>query len=303
MMATGGRAAGGSPPLRLAPGLRGLIVLVVCVAIIAYVLAQAPIPQDPEYHRFADQRTILGVGNGLNVLSNIPFLLLGIVGCWVLVARASRSELEAWLVLPYLTVFLGMVLTTFGSAYYHLAPDNQRLVWDRLPMTLMFMGLLSAVIGERVGRRPMQMLFSPLLVAGLGSVVYWIATEELGRGDLRPYLLVQYGSLALIVLLLFLYPARYSKTAYLWATLAAYAAAKVFEIVDHQAFAIGHVISGHTLKHLAAAGGVACIVRMLHVRVPLAPRQNVTPKVEGDPSRAGQPPQDPGVHRTGAVPN
>jgi len=253
---------------------RGLILLVACLALLSYFFSRPAIPQDLDYHKFADGRIVLGIVNGLNVLSNLPFLFVGIAGCWAVFARDRRSVVGApWLVWPYLALFLGIALTTFGSAYYHLAPNNQTLVWDRLPMSLGFMGLLSAVIGERVGRRPMQLLFGPLLVVGLASVVYWHATEQLGRGDLRLYSLVQYGSLALILLLLLLYPSRWTHTRYLVAGLAAYVGAKILESADHQVFAIGHVISGHTLKHLAAAGGVACIVRMLQVRSPISSGQ------------------------------
>jgi len=144
------------------------------------------------------------------------------------------------------------------------------LIWMAWGVCL---GLLSAMIGERAGRRPAQILFGPLVLAGLASVFYWRQTELLGRGDLRPYLLVQFGSLAVIVLLLLLYPARWSHARYLWAGFAAYAAAKFLESADRQIFAIGQVISGHTLKHLAAAAGLACIVWMLQRRSPFGPRE------------------------------
>lgn len=256
---------------------RGLILVVASLALLWYYFSRSAMPQDLNYHKFADGRIVLGVVNGFNVLSNIPFLFVGIAGCWAVLARNRRSVLGApWLAWPYLALFLGVAVTTFGSAYYHLAPDNHTLVWDRLPMSIGFMGLLSAVVGERVGRKPMQLLFGPLLVVGLASVVYWYATEQLGRGDLRPYLLVQYGSLTVILLLLLLYPPRWTHTRYLVAGLATYAAAKILESADHQVFAMGHVISGHTLKHLVAAGGVACIVRMLQVRTPIEPPSDST---------------------------
>jgi hypothetical protein len=245
------------------------LVALACLALVAHYYGGPAIPQDAAYHRFADERTVLGIKHGLNVLSNIPFLLVGITGVWAVLAGARRSALDAagisW---PYVALFLGTALTAFGSAYYHLKPNNQSLVWDRLPMAIGFMGLLSAMIGERVGRRPAQVLVGPLVLAGLASVCYWQQTEQLGRGDLRPYLLVQFGSLAVMLLLLLLYPARWSHSRYLWAGFAAYAAAKFLERADHHVFAIGHVISGHTLKHLAAAAGLACIVRMLQVRTP-----------------------------------
>lgn len=240
--------------------IAGLVVL-------WWFFTEPAISQNPRYHQFADGRKILGIPNGLNVLSNIPFLLVGIAGCWVVLAHPRRSTLEsAWLVWPYLALFLGSALTAFGSAYYHIAPDNPRLVWDRLPMTLAFIGLLSAAIGERVGRNPAQLLLIPLLLGGFASVVYWAATERLGHGDLRPYLLVQYGSLVFILLLLLLYPRRWTHSSYLWAGVVAYAAAKLLETGDHQVFAMGHMISGHTLKHLTAAAAICFIVRMLQIR-------------------------------------
>lgn len=263
---------------------RGLILAVVFLALVWYFFSGPAIPQDPRYHQFADGRSILGIPNGLNVLSNIPFLLVGIAGWWaVLVSSrgpALRAESLMW---PYLTLFLGSALIAFGSGYYHLAPDNQRLVWDRLPMTLAFMGLLCAVIGERVGRKPAQLLIIPLLLAGLASVVYWSATERVGHGDLRPYLLVQYGSLVFVLLLLVLYPTRWNHSGYLWAAVAFYAVAKIFDRTDHRVFGMVHVMSGHTFKHLAAAGGIALIVRMLQVRTPIrSARVGATPE---DPTR------------------
>jgi len=73
---------------------------------------------------------------------------------------------------------------------------------------------------------------------------------------------VQFGSLLLIVLILLLYPARAAGTGYVVAALVAYAAAKVFEAADNEIFSIGHFVSGHTIKHLTAAAGVAFLVAM-----------------------------------------
>jgi hypothetical protein len=71
------------------------------------------------------------------------------------------------------------------------------------------------------------------------------------------------------LLLLVLYDPRYSGTRYLFAGVGAYVAAKVFEMADQAIFSFGHLVSGHSLKHLAAAGGVGCIVAMLQTRVAL----------------------------------
>src|SRR6185295_17669796 len=89
--------------------------------------------------------------------------------------------------LPYLVFFLGALLTCFGSAYYHAAPDNARLVWDRLPMTLGFAGLVSAAVAERADLRLGLRALWPLLGLGVASVIYWYATERGGAGNVIPY--------------------------------------------------------------------------------------------------------------------
>jgi hypothetical protein len=163
-----------------------------------------------------------------------------------------------------------VALTCFGSAYYHLAPSNERLVWDRLPMTLGFMSLLSAVWMERVNLRAGLVALGPLLLLGLLSVGWWYATELRGAGDLRLYLLVQFYTLVLILLILALFPPRYSRGADLLVAMGFYVLAKILESTDRQIFRLGHIVSGHTLKHLAAALGVCWIFRMLALRRPIA---------------------------------
>ena len=133
-------------------------------------------------------------------------------------------------------------------------------------MTIGFMGLLTAIVAERVSVGVARRLFVPLLAAGAASVAYWYWSELQGAGDLRPYGLVQFGSLLVVVLLLFVCPARYPGSGYLFAGLGLYAAAKAFELADARILALGQIVSGHTLKHLVAAGGVACVVAMLRVR-------------------------------------
>ena len=230
----------------------------------------SPSPQDPAYHLMADERPLFGVPNCLNVLSNLPFAFVGLLGLRTVFrpgggsATLFRDPWERW---PYAVLFAGTALTTLGSAYYHLSPNNARLVWDRLPMTFGFMGLLTALLAERVGLRVGRLLFTPLLLLGASSVAYWYWSEVHDQGDLRLYILVQYGSLLLVLFLLLLYPARYPGTGYLIVGLGAYAGAKGLEAADQRIFALGQMVSGHTLKHLAAAGGVACLLAMLRARV------------------------------------
>ena len=250
-----------------------VIILGVTTVLTCAAVAFFPrIPQPLAYHSFADHRTFLGVPNFFDVVSNVPFL---IVGLWGLVCVAMRAvgrdsafivPAERW---PYVIPAAGVVMTCFGSAYYHLAPGNARLVWDRLPMTLGFMSLLSAMLMERVNLRAGLMALGPLLALGLASVVAWYASERRGAGDLRFYLVTQYYTLLLIILILWLFPPRYTRGGDWIVAMGFYVLAKVLEVSDRRIFSWGHILSGHTLKHLAAALGVYWIFRMLARRRPI----------------------------------
>jgi hypothetical protein len=227
------------------------------------------IPQPQSYHNFADQRGWLGIPNFGDVTSNLLFAL---GGTWGLIFLFRKSEQERFLDSrerwAYLLVFLGLLLTAFGSSYYHLAPDNARLVWDRLPMTLAFMGLVSAMISERLSVPVGFYLLPVLLLIGAGSVVLWWYSETRGAGDLRFYAAVQvYAVLILPVLLLL--PPRYTRSWDFAVVFGFYVLTKIFETEDRQIFSLDqHTISGHTLKHLAAGAAGFWIVMMLQSREP-----------------------------------
>jgi hypothetical protein len=257
---------------------RSSILGLAVTASLVVVFVRPPLAQDPAYHVMADQRTLLGIPNCLNVLSNLPFAAVGLLGLVVVFRREAGGPAmfhDRWERWPYAALFAGTALTAFGSTYYHLAPGNGRLVWDRLPMTLGFMGLLTAVITERLSPQVGRKVFAPLLVLGAGSVLYWYWGELRGTGDLRLYILVQFGSLLVVVLLMILYPARYPGAGYVFAGLAVYAVAKWLEFADQRIFAVGQIVSGHTLKHLAAAAAVACVAAMLRARIRRAQFQNI----------------------------
>jgi hypothetical protein len=173
---------------------------------------------------------------------------------------------ERW---PYVIFFLGVALVSFGSTYYHLAPDNARLVWDRLPMALAFMSFLAAMVSERVSLRTGLVLLPALLALGIGSVLSWHWSELAGRGDLRLYGFVQFYPAVSVLLLVLLFPPRYTRTGDLVGIAGFYAMAKVFEVSDREIFALGGLVSGHTLKHLAAALATYWVLRMLKLRSPL----------------------------------
>jgi len=252
-----------------------IIILGAITAAAGIAVALLPrLAQPRDYHNFADQRTFLAVPNFLNVISNAPFLFVGV---WGLILALGVRE-SAWQPFitpverrPYLILSVGVALTCFGSAYYHLAPDNARLVWDRLPMTLGFMSLLSALLMERVNLRAGLGALGPLLLLGVASVVQWYVSEMRGAGDLRLYLMVQFYTLLLILLILGLFPARYTRGPDLVVAMGFYVLAKIFELLDRQIFKLGHVISGHTMKHLAAALAVFWIFRMVARRRAVVP--------------------------------
>lgn len=216
-----------------------------------------PIAQPTEYHGFADARTLVGIPNFWNVMSNVPFLFVGVFGAAAVGRGRYRGGLPS-LRVAYGVFFVGIALVCFGSGYYHWAPSNQTLAWDRLPMAIAFMAFVSIVVGEHLDQRVARSVLLPLIVLGVLSVWYWDYTERLGRGDLRLYVLVQFLSLLLIALVFCLFPSRLSGIGYLWAMFGGYALAKVLEESDAWIYAAGHVMSGHALKHVAAAAGMWC---------------------------------------------
>jgi hypothetical protein len=245
-------------------------VVVPGVVMVVVMLLLDPIAQDPRYHHFADQRTRLGVAHFGDVITNVPFIVVGVMGLWFVcraewVPRAFAHDRERAALVVF---FAGILLTGFGSGWYHLRPDNARLVWDRLPMTLGFMGIFSAMISERISERVGVALLGPLAVVGLGSVWWWAWTEQQGRGDLRLYGLVQFYPMVGMALMLLLLPSRYTRGNEYWAVLLWYAAAKAAELFDHQVFNVNGVLSGHNLKHLFAAAGAWWVLRMLRRRRP-----------------------------------
>jgi predicted membrane channel-forming protein YqfA (hemolysin III family) len=258
---------------------RRIRILIVCTIALLAVMALGFVPRIPQplsYHSFADQRTIFHIQNGLNVLSNLPFLLVGFLGLrslWLKPARNPQYAIhlstsrERW---SYLVFFLGVFLVGFGSAYYHFVPSNNSLLWDRLPMTLAFLSLLAAFISERIDLNAGFILLWLLIAFGIASVFYWQHTELQGRGDLRPYLFAQFIPLLIIPVMTFLFPPRYTRTADLLPVFVAYGLAKAFEFFDEPIYSVCRMFSGHTLKHLAAAFATYCIYRMLCLRTEIS---------------------------------
>lgn len=219
-----------------------IAVLLTVAAVVLFLILVPPLPQEQSYHSFADRRTLLGIPNFWDVVSNLPFAVVGLTGLLVFRDFARR------------VLFLGIFFTAFGSAYYHLSPDDARLFWDRLPMTVAFMSLFALAIKQRG-------LVIPLVMVGVASIVWWRIT-----GNLWPYGLVQFGSLgALAVIALRSDPG-------LWPVIGFYGLSKITEHFDKQIYAASP-LSGHTLKHLLAGLATWCIFRWAYRLDPASRRQ------------------------------
>ena len=227
-----------------------LVLLGLMAGSLAILLLFPPILQNQSYHDFADTRTVLGVPNFWNVVSNVPFVLVGAVGF----ARCRHDVTNT-------IIFGGIFLTGFGSSYYHWAPNDGTLFWDRLPMALAFMALLAGAIGERVSARAGAVLLWPLVAMGVLSLLVWGWS-----GDLRLYGWVQFFTVVALPAMFLLLPAKYTGTGYWIVAAILYLLAKLFEYFDGQIYSLSQAVSGHTLKHLAAAASCFMILRYFQTR-------------------------------------
>jgi hypothetical protein len=236
---------------------RWMVLATILALACAITVALRPIPQPAWYHNFADARTMLGVPNAMDVLSNLAFIAGGLAGLYVTLRNNTQTSQQRW---ALATLFMGLFLTGLGSGYYHLAPDNQRLLWDRLPMTIAMGGIMSLLLVNRLPN-PSPWILPVLTAIGMFSALQWAWSEQQGRGDLRWYGLYQaLVFIAGIVLVLMFPRVRSEGTRALVFALAANVAAKVFESLDKPIFSLGQIVSGHTLKHLAAGLGFIPLV-------------------------------------------
>ena len=239
------------------------MALIVIIAIgfisILGMLFLSSIPQESNYHNFADGRTIFNISNFWNVVSNLPFLVVGMYGFYKLLMVKKLKILEE-IKMVYLFFFLGVTLVAFGSGYYHLNPNNETLLWDRLPMTIAFMALFSFVFSEFFSLKVGKNLFFPLLFLGMASVLYWFIGELNGQGDLRAYALVQFLPILIMPLLFLFFRASFSFVLGYWYLLLCYLVAKVFEHFDGEIYEFLGVISGHSLKHMISALGIYVLI-------------------------------------------
>jgi hypothetical protein len=232
--------------------LRWLPTLITIGAALAMAV-DGPIAQFANYHDFADQRTVLAVPHAFDVLSNAGFAIVALWG-WRVVLR-GRSY-------GYALFVASLLLTAIGSSFYHLEPNDTRLVWDRLPIALACAGLLGAVRAESRGHQNDAAETIALAAAAAASVYWWDIS-----GDLRPYLLLQALPLVLIPLWQWIYRAPRERRIAFAAAIGLYVLAKVAELNDGAIFAALGVVSGHTVKHVLATLASAIVVYELNGRV------------------------------------
>jgi hypothetical protein len=253
------RATGRSPRW-----LRPLLAMAVTALAVEIAIVLGSVAPRFSTHAFADRRTMLGVPNFGDVVSNAAFLLVGALGVATVLRLGGSRFVDARERWPWIALFMGVMLVGVGSAYYHLAPDGDRLVWDRLPISIAFMSFFAAVVAERVSVRLGLAALVVLVPLGVATVFYWAST-----GDLRPYMVVQLGPMLLVPLLVLGFPARYTRGRDVLIVLAFYVVAKIAEYLDRPLLdAVG--VSGHSLKHLIAGLGLYAVVVMLRRRSALS---------------------------------
>ena len=240
--------------------IRGRALIAVSLfAIIAIFVFVDPYPQPQVYYDLADGRTLLGIPNFWNVVTNFVFLVPGVAGLWMLRGK-NHPGISPGLFPAYHILFIGVLLTAFGSSWFHLAPNNDTLFWDRLPMTIAFMSLVAIIVGEHISETLGRKLLWPLLAIGAASVFYWDYSESQNAGDLRLYGLVQFLPMLLIPAILIMYQSVFDQTRFIWIVFLLYALAKVFEQLDEVLYVMGGIISGHSVKHVCAALGPLVLI-------------------------------------------
>lgn len=230
-----------------------VLLILTCVIIAGIMLLLPPVAQDLAYHAFVDDRELYGIPNFWNVVSNTILALVGLLGLLTSLNMTDEYQYRT-LRREFGILFTAALMTAIGSAHYHLAPDNSSLVWDRLPMAVVFTTLVSIVISIYVSKGLGKTLLWPLIAAGVCSVLYWYRTEMTGDGDLRPYAIAQFLSILIVLVIVVMYRSSRRPGALLLSALLFYGIAKITEHYDDWFYQYSNMmVSGHTLKHVAAA--------------------------------------------------
>lgn len=235
----------------------GLWLLAITAAgTLIFALTLDPVAQPLSYHAFADGRRFLGIGNFWNTVSNLPLLVFGLSGLVYTVHARVRGAQKSWRIF-----FAGIVLAAIGSIWYHLAPDNDRLFIDRLPIGMLMGVLFAALLTEHVGSEQERWLV-PAVLIGAASALHWHYTD-----DLRLYVWVQVWTPIAVLIFLLLFKPLYAGRRWLLVAFAFLILARVAEYCDLAIFrATGEFVSGHAVKHLLSGFAPLAIQLMLMQR-------------------------------------
>ncbi|KAL9647007.1 hypothetical protein ABK040_013861 [Willaertia magna] len=225
--------------------------------------------QPTSYHDYADKRACFNIPYCYYVLSNLPFVIVGLLGLHFLHSSncvthfRDRKEITI-----YKIAFFGILFGGFGSAYYHMFPNNMTLFWDRLPMNIAITALFSAMLAEGFSIHNAYLFLFPMLAISIASVIHWEYTEMKGNGDLRFYLLCENLPALFMTMVLWKMTKShkpYTNTYYWWMFLAFGLLSKVTESMDKIIFTLTfHTVSGHVLKHIFL--GIATCYVYIYIR-------------------------------------
>ena len=251
--------------------------------VVALMLLHGPIAQPEQYHAFADHSVWAGIPHAADVVSNLGFAAVALWGALCLWLQRNHPAIRAgWL--GYSVFLISLLLTSVGSTYYHLAPDDWRLVWDRLPIALACAGLLAGVRAQLVPRANVNVEVIALAAFAVASVAWWYVGQLSGDGDLRPYLMLQIAPLLLIPLWQTVYGANRADRLWFGFALVLYVLAKIAELHDHEIHAMLGWITGHTIKHVLASAAAWVLVARLIRSTSSAPKLDDVRASQGKPT-------------------
>ena len=262
------------------------------LGLLAVALSGPQLAQSARYHDFADRRGWAHLPFAMDVLSNLPFALwgvlgLGAVGVWVkrgLTSGSTRLDTQHGLAAVF---FAGLLFTAAASSWYHLRPDDAGLAIDRLGMVVAFAGLLGLAVSGRVSHRAGLALAFAVLALGPVSVGVWSAS-----GNVLPWAVLQFGGMALVLVLASQPPLAASSGALAvrWgAVILIYALAKLLELADHEVYAwTSQLVSGHSLKHGVASCAAWPVIAALKNQSRIPSGSPVLPRLAGPEAHAGQ---------------
>jgi hypothetical protein len=248
-------------PMRALLSKTETLLLAAGAALLAVAVFGPVMHQAADFHAFADRRTLWGVPFAMDVMSNLPFALAGLAGAWALCTAPARSIENVERAMAAL-FFAGLTITAVASGWYHWRPDDAGLAIDRIGMAVAFAGLLGLGAAVRVSERAGAALGLAVLVLAPLAVLHWSDT-----GNLLPWAALQGGGMALVLAFAWMRPRPGTLDVRWLGVIAAYGAAKLLELNDHELYRItGEWVSGHTLKHMVAALAALPVISAVRAR-------------------------------------